>query len=564
MNRGLLLLLSCLASACAGQIAPSGGPPDATPPEIIAAVPSPGTIGFTGREFHLEFSEYVDRRSVEESLFLSPPLGRLEFDWSGTEVTVRFPDSLRPGTTYIMTIGTDVKDMRERGNRMSASFALPFSTGDHIDSAAIAGRVFDPSPGGVMIFAYDLAARSSDSLDPGKLRPDFVTQTGKDGSFRLPYLPFGEYRLIAVGDEYKNLLYDRQIDRYGLTTRDVRLSADSSVVSGIRFRMAKEDTAAPFLSSARAPDRVHLLARFSEAMDTAGMHPGAFLVVDTVTGASLSVAVAAFVDSARLDVQLVTAAQESAGVYRVSARGVRDASGNLLAAGSPSAVVSASTRPDTTRPEMTGPFPADSARGVPFSVRLLFSWTEPIRTSAFDGGVRLSDSAGTPVPADLRWNGAMSAQLYPARPFDLNARYTLRVVMDSVIDASGNSYRDSVLVRHFQIGDDRHRSSIAGRVEDRSSDGTKGRIHVIAREVATGEKRTYEVALDSAGLFELRDVGEGRYGFFLFRDADGNGVYSPGFPHPFSAAEAFAEHPDTIKVRARWPVEGLVLRINGR
>jgi hypothetical protein len=554
-----LLFLGLLGLACAGQIAPSGGPPDTTPPEIVATVPAPGTLGFQGSELRLAFSEYVDRRSLEESVFLSPPVGRLEFDWSGTEVAIRFRDTLRPRTTYILTVGTDVRDVREKGNRMSASFALPFSTGDHIDSASIAGRVFDASPGGIMIFAYRLSAHRPDTLNPETAGPDFVTQTGKDGTFRMPYLPLDSYRLIAVEDAYKNLRYDRQIDRYGLSTGDVRVTADSFQVSGVQFRMAREDTSAPFLSSVKALDRRHFLVRFSEALDTSGISPAAFAVVDTLSGQALPVVDASFTDTSRLDAQLVTAPQDSGKAYRVTLSGMRDLAGNSASAASASAVVLGSALEDTTRPLTLFPFPQDTMRNIAQDIILGFSWKEAVRKPSFEGGVRLADSAGSPLRAAVRWDGAMNAVLVPAAPFVQNGLYALRIQVDSVVDMSGNRSRDSVRTFRFRIGDDRQTSSIAGRVVAGGAAGD-GRLHLLAENIAGGGQR-YEAVLDSAGPFLFPKVEEGRYAFELYRDADANNAYSFGKPFPYLPAEAFAVHPDTVKVRARWPVEGIVVRM---
>ena len=129
---------------------------DTIPPAIIRTVPDTNATHVSTSAIELEFSEYVDRRSVEESIFISPYLGKLEFDWGTTDVTVRFPDTLRRNTTYVVSIGTDVIDIRAR-NRMAQGFTLAFTTGDSLDQGSIRGRVFDEHPDGVMMFAYNLA-----------------------------------------------------------------------------------------------------------------------------------------------------------------------------------------------------------------------------------------------------------------------------------------------------------------------------------------------------------------------------------------------------------------------
>jgi len=113
------LFCSLLFLSCAGQMAPTGGPADTTPPTIMETYPTNGTTHFQDNVFRIAFSEYVDKRSVDESIFLSPDLGELELDWSGTDVEIKFTDSLRANTTYVLTLGTDVKDLRR-----NVSFAV--------------------------------------------------------------------------------------------------------------------------------------------------------------------------------------------------------------------------------------------------------------------------------------------------------------------------------------------------------------------------------------------------------------------------------------------------------
>ncbi len=170
-------LLPFLLLSCAGQVAPTGGPPDRTPPAIVRTFPDSNAVRVSTKEIVLEFDKYVDRRSVEESIFLSPNLGDLEFDWSGREVTITFAGSPRPTTTYVVNVGTDVVDVREH-NRMASGFTLAFSTGDSIDQGSIAGEVYDAKPEGVMIFAYDLDHARQDTLNPARAKPDFIMQTG--------------------------------------------------------------------------------------------------------------------------------------------------------------------------------------------------------------------------------------------------------------------------------------------------------------------------------------------------------------------------------------------------
>ncbi len=80
---------------CANQLPPPGGEPDNIPPIIVEVYPADGTINFDENYFELEFSEYVDKRSVTDAIFISPFIeGALEYSWNGT-----YPGSNIPGKT---------------------------------------------------------------------------------------------------------------------------------------------------------------------------------------------------------------------------------------------------------------------------------------------------------------------------------------------------------------------------------------------------------------------------------------------------------------------------------
>jgi hypothetical protein len=102
---GMVLSLALLAG-CASQGAPTGGPPDTEPPGVVSSVPASGGLNVSEGKISVEFSEYIDRRSFQESAFLSPSAGALKYDWSGTSVEITAAETLRANTTYILTIGT--------------------------------------------------------------------------------------------------------------------------------------------------------------------------------------------------------------------------------------------------------------------------------------------------------------------------------------------------------------------------------------------------------------------------------------------------------------------------
>jgi hypothetical protein len=546
------ILLAAIGPGCASQVAPEGGPADAEPPQVVASSPGAGALNFGGRSIVLEFSEYVDRRSFQESAYLSPSPGTLKFEWGGREVEITFPDSLRPGTTYILTVGTDLRDTRN--NRLASSFTLPFSTGGKIDSCAVGGFVDDPDPGGVMVFAWDLSGGRGDTLNPASTRPDYLTQTGADGRFVLRNMKPGMYRLMAVRDVFRNVIYNVQTDMYGMAAGDIALGAGEETVAGIGIRLASEDTMRPFISGVRPRDRTSFLVRFNERVEIPG-GASAVAVTDTASGVGLSVATLARSDTAGREFIAVTAAQDSGAVYRLSLAGFADPAGNTPDSAGRSAVFTASHEPDTTAPVLVPGIARDSATGISPVDTLLLAFSEPVDTLLFAGGFAVEGAGAARSGGRLRWLGEMMAQFLPDTPFVTGRWYRMSVPGGSVRDLSGNVSGDTQWVRRFRIAEEKQLSSLLGSVV--TARGSAVRAVVEAVKLPAGNAPYRRVPTDSSGRFMIDRLPEGLYLLSAFVDADGDGLHDRGRPFPAIFPEPFGLYPDTLKLRPRWPLEGV-------
>ena len=560
-NRTFLpIFLGMILPACAGQINPGGGPVDTQPPLIIRTFPDTNAVRVQTSSVELEFNEYVDRRSVEESIFFSPYVGKLEFGWSGTEVTLRFPDSLRRNTTYVVNVGTDVRDIRAQ-NRMARGFTLAFSTGDSIDRGEIRGRVFDERPEGVMIFAYQLANMNLDTLNPVAVRPDYIMQTGEGGEFVLSNITFGPYRVMAVRDEYRNLMYDREIDQYGVWTGDVSVDAARPAIQDVWFRLAKEDTTKPFVSGVNAVDQFHAEVRFSEAIDTLSFPRAVFEVTDTVTvrPVRLGAVYQKMGDPALTGMETLDPLEGTA-TYRITVRGIVDRAGNRIDSLHAAQSFPGSSLPDTVPPMVTVRGVADSSKGYGTDMPFEIVFSKPVGLSSAIGGTVMRDSSLHPVPSTLVPRTPAELFLVPAQPLKPLAWYSIRVVLDSVRDSRGTCYRDSVLVVHLQTQDYRTAGAIQGRVVDPTGAGT---VVVTVKSVDLTPPRSAVYRSPEPGAFAIERLPEGKYTIQSYRDQDGDGVFSPGLPFPFAASERFTVFPDTVKVRARWAIEGVTIQYPG-
>lgn len=214
---GLTLTALLLLHACAKQAYPTGGPKDETPPVVLGTTPQNGTTNFDAKEFLIMFDEYVQVKSADENILVSPPMKhKPEYGTKGRGILVKIKDTLRENTTYLFQFKEGIVDFNE-GNPLK-SFEYVFSTGKIIDSMTLRGQVTDAFTGQpwketVTVVAYransegDTSAQllpSGDSI-VAKEHPMYMTRCDKEGNFELNHLRAGHYLLLAYEDGDKNL-----------------------------------------------------------------------------------------------------------------------------------------------------------------------------------------------------------------------------------------------------------------------------------------------------------------------------------------------------------------------
>lgn len=543
---------------CAGERAPEGGPVDTTPPEIMEVDPAPNTTEYSSPRISLEFTKYIDRRSVEESIFISPYVKNIEYDWSGREVELDFRDPLRKNTTYVVTVGTDVVDLNNH-NRMAHAFSFAFSTGSRIDRGEIRGRVYDEKPVGVMIFAYQLDSLKADTLNPMKQKPDYITQTGNTGEYSLTHLAFGSYRIMAVRDEFRNLLYDPETDAMSTAPADVRLDEQDSLRSELNFQLSMEDTTAPRLVTALAKDNRHVEVEFSENIDLRSLAPGEFSISDT--GRLRTVHITDFFphfdNPARVTLLVEPRTEDS--LYRVFVTGVKDRAGhsiNLLAS---SKQFNASFTADTTPPGLVFATAADSATRFARDQQFQFDFNDKLRERTAEHAVSLKGRDSVEVPLSFVWNSPASFTVTPRQELRQDYAYIFSIYFDSLKDEAGNHWKDSTKRFAFRTIDPEQLSSIEGMLSDPDTSHSD-RYIVVAENTSKKIKKAVRLTAQRGKKFLFPGLDAGEYRLKAFQDDSTNGVYYSGKPFPFIPAERFAVYPDSIKVRARWPVEGVRIK----
>ena len=207
---GGLLLTAFLAQRCANAVAPTGGPKDNTPPVVVATVPENQSINFVGKKIEITFDEYVTLDNAKQNVLISPPLSvKPDIKLKNKTVTIKFKEALEANTTYTINFGSAIKDLHE-GNQFK-DYVYSFSTGDHIDTLFITGKLLNANDKKPVENAYvSLYAADGENIDslPLTKAPNYITKTDKEGNFRLAGLADKKYLLFALKDVNSNLYFD--------------------------------------------------------------------------------------------------------------------------------------------------------------------------------------------------------------------------------------------------------------------------------------------------------------------------------------------------------------------
>jgi len=207
-----------LTAGCAQIEAPRGGPADTEPPRVIATFPDSGAVRVPLVDsIAIVFSESMDRSSVESSFRLLPPVEYRERRWDGQTWILRLREPLREDQTYTGLVGTGIRDRQRLSPKEPWSFA--FSTGDTLDTGAVAGTVFGQRypPRGALIYVWPWEAGLPDTLAEG-FPPDPVRlgQADGQGAFSLQYLPRGlPLQICAMYDGEQDQRFNPRRDRWG-------------------------------------------------------------------------------------------------------------------------------------------------------------------------------------------------------------------------------------------------------------------------------------------------------------------------------------------------------------
>lgn len=547
MRQFSFVCLLVVLAGCAVPIPPTGGPPDSTPPSLSSSIPADGETGVTTNTLEFEFDEPIDSRSFRTAFSITPDLpGAPEFAGSGRTVKVRLPGELREATTYIVTLGVALRDVR--GVALAAPLSFAFATGSDIDTASMTGRIVQIDDGaaarGVDVFAFSSA--DSTSLEAGPL---YRTQTGSDGRFTFSNLAESTYFVVGLRDSNRN----RRID----TGESVALPPIAELAADTLARelsrpwiLFRPDVDPPRIDRVRAMASDQLELRFSEplALSLNNPFPGGFAskhdlsIADSAGGIGASVGDVWFTESRP---RILMAKTDELAPGRWILRGglaVTDSSGLQMDASDVSFEV-----PDNLSSSPSPLFFSwvpDSVQTMPLTPRTVwriehFGW----RTSApsENAAISIEDTSGIfldmtfeQLDPTLFQTSRLASDSHPTDvPLRIHARASLADSGTTALFAFASTRSAGTLGVTIRGAE----ASVLGELFS-----SRGQQHerIMAARMTDGQI----LFDDLPPSFNAR--------IRIFEDLDANGALSPGSLHPFSPAEQVQWVVFPEPVRARW------------
>jgi Big-like domain-containing protein len=248
--------------SCARIEPPPGGPPDATPPRLIATRPDSFAVlrPFRGvAEF--QFDEVVSEGAtpnrgegsggLERLVILSPSRRVPEVSWKRNRITVRPREGWRPNRVYRVELLPGVTDLQN--NRSEDGGVVTFTTGAPKPTNILQGQIVD----------WGTSRPAGNALIVATLLPDSLPYRGvadSSGRFSLGPLPIGDYLVAGVLDQNRD---QRQDSREAFaTTRVPRGKSDAGELWAF-----VHDTTPPRIQTVTADDSVSATVTFSQKLD---------------------------------------------------------------------------------------------------------------------------------------------------------------------------------------------------------------------------------------------------------------------------------------------------------
>lgn len=264
----ILFLIGCATDY---KRAPYGGPEDRNNPRIKSSSLSDNSLNVDkDSSIKIYFSEYIDRNSTRNALDISPrsAKNKAEVLWYDKSVKINF-SNLGENMTVVLNINPSLKDLR--GNTLTDSYSISFSTGDKIDKRKISGKIngaiskdeiIPVNYSKVRINLYTLSP--DDSLIYGRSEPEYSSGISSDMTFELKNLTSGIYKIVAFNDLNNDSKPQFETEMISFGRNDPDLTNKDSL--NYIMTLGWNDASPPFIKNTSFVSKDILKIEFSESL----------------------------------------------------------------------------------------------------------------------------------------------------------------------------------------------------------------------------------------------------------------------------------------------------------
>lgn len=550
----IVIIITIFFASCAKIEPPPGGPIDKTGPSIISTIPVSGATGVSkDNKIAITFSESVDHRLAEAAIFISPRMREIaDYNWKGKTLSIVLPDSFADSTTYIVSIGAGVLDLRN--NKMEKSYLFAFSTGELIKQGQISGVTYQGNKP-VANMSVGIFDSSNHAQKPylDSLYPAYLTQSGQNGEYALQFLTDGDYFLIAFNDKNKDQLFDYPDEDFGIPDRLARVSLEK--IPNINFIMQKEETTSASIISA-GPNVDHLIkVRFSKPVsgDKIVSNLGKIILAgDDSTETILNPRSVLEREEDTVSSFNLFFGDLSDGPYRLKIDKSIFSDKVDTIPYLESAIFKIKNEPDKNQPSII--FMSHNGKTIfPEEKQIKISFSEPIdRRISRDSLITVYIKDSDTIKTTSRWVDDFKLSVTPDS-LEWGKSYIVSLRQNLLVDLSGNRAGDSAKTFSFRTYDGDSLGGISGSLAFSGDIDTTG-LSYLDFHLLDEAKRFLRPVAGKSFSFQLPP---GKYLLNGFIDRNGNGRQDLGRLNPFEFSETVSNYPDTIRVRSRFETSGI-------
>ena len=531
----------CVFYSCAAIQSPSGGPKDNTPPILLSSTPESGSTGFVGGKVELFFSEYLQQKSVLNSINIMPKTKYSpEVKYKGDKVNIFFPDSLLNNQTYILSINRELKD--EHGVPLAQGVQLAFSTGEEIDKSEISGKIYyNGEASGLLWKIRD----STDQINFFKRLPDYNIDASDNGEFVFSYLSPGVYKIVGVDRSMSNRILEPGYSIYGLPSID-QITVDKLNMrqGGINILISNRPRSSRLLSAQWMSNRWGKLTFDSPIDEYKNIIP-----IDIVSD-SFGVRAETFIDNIENNILhfVIPDSISSNTKTTVEISPVYQNSYAVIDSGNISARIP--SEKDTTFLLITNHnkkivLEIEEGNVIPLDIH----FSKAMDKTKLDSAISLMIDSTT-LDINMAMVSPVHLQITPSINWKPLSEYSLIIIRDKIISENERNIEDSIKTIKVSTSKFKKFGSLIGNIITPHFNPLIARLSPFEKE-----NLYYDEIVNSESSFKITKIPEGKYDLLFFYDKDANTKYSLGHLLPYTASEWFEFFPDTISIRNNWDME---------